>query len=459
MNLTREIAHLCSELSYNELDETVHDRVKYLLLDYLGVAIRGAKSESSLPLHRFLATRQVATGGVPVTGTNLVVDTSYAALATGTAAHSLELDDVVNAASLHPAVSVMSATLAAGFSAGSTGRDIIAAIVAGYELMVKLGIALNPAAHYQRGFHPTGTCGTFGASVAAAKLFGLDPQQTLHTLGIAGSQAAGSMEFLSDGAYTKRFHGGWSAHSGVLAAQLAKEGFTGPATILEGSFGFLHGYSGSADQKKVLEDWGSPYEVLKTSIKPHACCRYNQGSIDCILRIFEEQQLEIDEIEEIEASILQAGTALVAEPHEQKINPRSVVDAQFSMPFGAAVAVVHKNAFLDQYSLENINDPRIKALMKRVRCVANEAIEKDFPQKWRAAVTVRTKAGETFHKSLEYPRGDPENPLSWEEVIDKFINLAGTVFAQQKCAEIVSTVRKLDQLEDISTLCNLLKLG
>ncbi|MBT8361667.1 MAG: MmgE/PrpD family protein [Desulfobacterales bacterium] len=457
MNLTREIAQLCYEVQFENISDEIQDRVKYLLLDYLGVAIRGAKTESSIPVHRFCSVRQDVPGGVPVIATELRVDAPYAALAMGVAAHSLELDDVVNAASLHPAVSVMSAALAAGYLAKSSGQELIAAIVAGYEVTVKLGIALDPAAHYARGFHPTGTCGTLGAAVAAAKIFKLDPDGITHAMGIAGSQAAGSMEFLADGAYTKRFHAGWSAHSGLIAALLAKEGFTGPQSIIEGRFGFLHAYSGSSDPEKVLAGWGRPYEVMNTSIKPHACCRYKQGAIDCILQIVNDNELLPDDIERVQVSILKAGFALVAEPPDKKMNPSSVVDAQFSMPFGAAVAIVNGSAFLDQYSLENVSSPGIRELMPRVFCTEDPEIEKEFPQKWPAKVEITSKVGKKYFARLEYPKGDPENPLTWNEIISKFASLATTVFSRNVCSDIVTQVRGLENMTEVVELINQLK--
>ncbi len=457
MELTRKIAQLCHDLTFDSLNPEVRDRVKYLLLDYLGVAIRGAGTESSEPVHHFLKNRQGSDKDVPVIATELRVDAPYAALALGTAAHSLELDDVVNAASLHPAVSVMSAALATGHMTGCSGQDLIEGIVAGYEITVKLGMALDPAAHYAQGFHPTGTCGTLGAAVAAAKILKLDQTGITNSMGIAGSQAAGSMEFLADGAFTKRFHAGWSAHSGLVAALLAKEGFTGPATIIEGKFGFLHAYSPVSDPTKVLADWGTPYEIINTSIKPHACCRYKQGAIDCILKIVKDNTLSPEDIEKVEISILKAGFALVVEPREMKLNPTSIVDAQFSMPFGAAIAIIKKDAFLDQYCMENINSDAVKNLMPRVHCVKDPEIEKDFPKKWRAKVSITTNNEGIYHAQLEHPKGDPENPLSWEEVITKFKNLTLPVFQDDRCSVIVDTVRSLEKMENVAELLESLR--
>ena len=458
MGLTKAVAQRCHELNFKKLPEEVKDRIKYLLLDYLAVAIRGSQTESSFPVHRLISRMQTDTSrGVPVIGTGLKADAPYAALANGIAAHSLELDDVVNAASLHPGVTVMSAALSAAYLSECSGEALMEGIAAGYEVTVKLGVALDPAAHYAQGFHPTGTCGALGAAVTAAKILKLDESGIANAMGIAGSQAAGSMEFLTDGAYTKRFHAGWAAHSGLIAALLASEGFTGPKTIIEGKFGFLNAYSPAANPEKLLQNWAGPYEIMKTSIKPHACCRYKQGPIDCILQIVGEKGLTGKDIEKVTVSILKAGFDLVAEPREMKLNPRSIVDAQFSMPFGGAVAILQGNAFLEQYTMENVRSPAVRDLMGRIYCKENPEIEKEFPQKWPAEVEITTKEGEKYHTRLNYPKGDPENPLSWDEIIEKFNRLALDVFSEEKCSAIVEQVQVVEDESDVKGLIEQLK--
>jgi 2-methylcitrate dehydratase PrpD len=456
MEVTKELIQRCHDIHYNALADDVIDRVKYLLLDYIGVAARGALSESSGPIHRFILHTDNAQDGAVVIGTNIQASPAYAALANGTAAHSLELDDVVNEASLHPAVAIMPAALAAAHMAGCSGKELIAAIAAGYEVTIKLGVALDPAVHYARGFHPTGTCGTMGAAVTVAKLMKLNQKAMVNALGIAGSQAAGSMEFLSDGAFTKRLHPGWAAHSGMIAALLARENFTGPATIIEGRFGFLHAYSRGANPARVLQDWGDPYEVMNTSIKPHACCRYKQGPIDGILKIMRKNNLDAAQIRNVSLGILEAGFALVAEPKEQKSNPKSVVDAQFSMPFGAAVAMLHGKATLDEYTLENIKSAQVKAMMDKIFCVMDPDLEKEFPKKWPASVTIQTQDGKAYSTRVDYPKGDPENPLTWDELIDKFKNLMSPVYSDARQTQIIDNVRSLEQMTDVDELSMLL---
>jgi 2-methylcitrate dehydratase PrpD len=295
-----------------------------------------------------------------------------------------------------------------------------------------------------------------GAVITAAKILKLNQNGMMNALGIAGSQAAGSMEFLSDGAFTKRLHPGWAAHSGIIAALLARENFTGPGTIIEGRFGFLHAYSSGSKPGKVLQNWGDPWEVLRTSIKPHACCRYKQGPIDGILKIVRENNIDASQIEKVILGILKAGFALVAEPEERKFDPKSVVDAQFSMPFGAAVAILHGKATLDEYTMENINSARVRKLMGKISCVKDPELEKEFPKKWPAAVKLLTKDGNAYSTRIDFPKGDPENPLTWDELIDKFRNLVSPVFFEVKQNEIIERVRSLEKEADLKNFSMLL---
>jgi 2-methylcitrate dehydratase PrpD len=223
VDITELLVRFCHQLSGERLPRDVVEKAKSHTLDFFGVASRGSLSDSSLAIARFLQALK-GIGEAVVVGTPLLAHPTYAALANGAFAHSLELDDVERESSLHPGVAVFPAALAAAELTQADGKRFIAAVVAGYEVTIRLGKALKPSAHYGRGFHPTATCGTFGAAVAAGKLLGLNEQQLLHAFGIAGSQAAGLMEFLADGAWTKRLHPGWAAHAGLIAALLAREG-------------------------------------------------------------------------------------------------------------------------------------------------------------------------------------------------------------------------------------------
>jgi 2-methylcitrate dehydratase PrpD len=455
MGTTRTLAQLCTEIDFSGLSHEVVDRVAYLCVDFFGVAIRGAATESARCVQRAMAeVYDSSPKDMPVVGTDMQLNPSAAALTVGTAAHSIELDDVVNEASLHPGVAVFPAVLSAAWMSGKNGQELTAAVVAGYEVMIRLGKAVDPKAHYAQGFHPTGTCGTFGAAVAAAKLMDLDSEGICNALGIAGSQASGSMEFLTAGAYTKRLHAGWAAMSGLTAALLAKQGFTGPDTILEGRLGFLHSYTTNPAPEVILNDWGTRFEVLNTSIKPYACCRYKQSAIDGILYLRNKHGLSAQDIEEIQIGVLEAGFSLIADPIEAKQNPKSIVDAQFSMPFGAAVAIVKGRASLSEYTEENLQDKDIKQVMRKVHCVRDKALETEFPRKWPASVTIRTKDNEQYQTWVDVPKGDPGNPLSWDELIEKFNDLTADSYPAEQRDQIVSHIKALKEISGMKTLLN-----
>jgi len=449
MPITQELAKYCHSLKFKQLPDEVVDRVKYFFLDFVGVASRGSQENSSKSMYRFIREMGRSRQGGVVIGTKERAPHLYSALANGTSAHAIEMDDVNNESSLHPGVVVFSAALATSEMVGGSAKKFIEAAILGYEVMIRLGKAAGAENSYKRGFHPTGTCGAFGSSMAASKILGLDEKGLLSALGIAGSQAAGSMEYLAQGAWTKRFHAGWAAHSGMVAAQLARKGFRGPTSIIEGRDGFLHAYSNGADPSKVLEGLGSGFEILHTSVKPHGCCRYMQPPIDAVLKIVKENDLPAEKVEKVRVGILRAGAHLIAEPLEEKYSPQSVVDAQFSMPFGAAVAVLYRKAGLGEFRLSKIRSEEVNQMMKRVECVADSDLEKTFPKQWCATAEISTKDGKRYFTKIEYCKGDPENPLSWDELIEKFHDLSHGLMSKNQRLKIIDQVRSLEMIRDL----------
>jgi len=453
--ITQTLAKFASNVSYEDLSPEVVDWAKYLCLDFAGVTLNGAGTDSAKAVVKALDDIG-RTGPSAIVGTNKRVLPEYAAMANGTAFHSIEMDDVNNEASLHPGVVAFPTALAMADITPVTGKEFMSAVVAGYDVIVRLGRALKPKEHYGRGFHPTGTCGAFGGAAVAACLLGLQGDDYTHALGIAGSQAAGSMEYLAQGAWTKRLHPGWAAHSGIWAALLARAGYTGPTTILEGRDGFLSSYSGDPDPSLVLKDLGEEYLLTQTGIKPHACCRYNQGPIDCLLDIGQTNDFQPMDIEEVKIGVLSQGMRLVAEPVDAKRNPKSVVDMQFSMPFAAAVALSYGSASLDEYALGVPERPEVRHIMDRVQCVTDPALDAQTPKLFPAWAEVRTTDGRTMRSELTYPKGDPENPVTWDEMRTKFNLLSASVISSQRQQEIMSAIDSLDQLDDVRQLASLL---
>ena len=453
--ITQILAKFASNVNYEDLPPDVVDRAKYFCLDFAGVTLNGSTTDSAKAVVKALDDVG-RSGPSTIVGTNKQALPEYAAMANGTAFHSIEMDDVNNEASLHPGVVAFPTALAMADIAPVTGKDFISAVVAGYDVIIRLGRALKPKEHYGRGFHPTGTCGAFGGAAVAARLLGLQGDDYTHALGIAGSQAAGSMEYLAQGAWTKRLHPGWSAHSGIWAALLARAGYSGPTTILEGRDGFLNAYSGDPDPSLVLKDLGEEYQVTRTGVKPHACCRYNQGPIDCLLEIGKSNDFQAMDIEEVKIGVLSQGMRLVAEPVEAKRNPKSVVDMQFSMPFAAAVALSYGSASLNESAIGIPDRPEVRHIMDRVQCVTDPKLDAQTPKLFPAWAEVRTSNGRTMRSELTYPKGDPENPVTWDEMRTKFNLLSAPVISSQRQEEIISAIDSLEQMDDVRQLASLL---
>ena len=453
--ITRTLVSYSHALNSKDLSSDVVERTRYLLLDYLGVAIAGSLTDSSQPIYK-LVGRSASKGACTVIGTASQTSPEFAALANGTAAHSLELDDTHQASSLHPGVVMFSTAIAVSeIQPDVDSAQFVAAVVAGYEVTTRLGMALQPKFHYELGFHPTATCGVFGAAVTAAKLLHLSEEQMLSAVGIAGSMAAGSLEFLADGAWTKRLHPGLAARNGILAAQLSAEGFRGPATILEGRDGFLWSYSRKSKPELVTQDLGKNFEIMRTAVKPHACCRYMQASVDALIELATTHDIDPEQVQRIEVAVLEAGWSLVCEPANRKYSPSNVVDAQFSMPYGAAVALTDRAAGLDQFTGESFHSPQIKSLMAKVVLQKDKRIERNFPAEWPALVSVYLKNGEHFEKYVRFPKGDPENPLTWQELTAKFQSLALRVFPTARCDQIVDSVREMNSSTALRDIWNL----
>jgi 2-methylcitrate dehydratase PrpD len=252
---------------------------------------------------------------------------------------------------------------------------------------------------------------------------GLDWAGLAAAMGIAGTMASGSLEYLSDGAWTKRLNAGWAAHSGIVAAQLAAAGFTGPASALDGPLGVLRAYTDAPEPARLLDSLGDGFEIMAVAIKPYACCRYNHGLIDAVRAIRADERFALDRVRRIRLGVLSAGALLVAEPIERKRNPRSVVDAQFSAPFAAAVGLIFDAAGPEQFQAGVIDDARVRHLMSRTDCFASPTLDDEYPTRWPARAEIELDDGLVLTSDIPFARGEPENPVSRVELLDKFLGL------------------------------------
>lgn len=457
MTIARRLAATGVAWRDDGIETAVLARTRAFLLDWLGVTLGGAPEPSSVALRRGLG--MLATpGDAPALGTRERFAPVHAALANGAAAHTLEMDDTHQAGSIHLGATMFAAAFAtAALRPDVTLEAALRAVAAGYEVTGRLAMALDPAAHYRRGFHPTGTCGAFGAAATAALLLGLDADGVAHALGIAGSQAAGSMEFLADGTWTKRFHPGWAAHAGLHAAALAAAGFRAPASIFEGRFGTLHAYSDAADAAR-LGDGPEPV-VLRTSIKPHACCRYMQAPIDAVLGLRAAHELRAEDVARVEVGIVSAGFPIVCEPLDAKRRPATIVDAQFSLPFGVAVALARGRASPDDFVPAVFGDATIATLMDRVEPRHDAVLDAAYPQVWPAWVKVMTRAGAVHDAHVRFPLGDPENFPSDTALLAKFRTLAMRALAPDAADRVAHAATTLPLHAPLARLAALAVAG
>jgi 2-methylcitrate dehydratase PrpD len=452
--VTRELTRFVTGLSYDGLPDDVRARVKALVLDLTGIMVRARNDAESTPAMIAAAGRLgMKGGGCTVVGDADGYAPPGAAMLNGTLAHSLDFDDTHASASLHPSAPIVPAAFAAAEMAGADGRALIAAIVAGYEVQIRLSLALDPAAHYDRGFHPTATCGAFGAAAAAGRLLGLDPEGCANAFGIVLSMSAGSMQYLVNGAWTKRSHVGHAAMCGLIAATLAREGYKGAADALEGKWGFLHGYAPASDAKKAVEGLGQRWETMRIAVKPYPSCRYGHAPIDGILALASEHRIKPDEVEEVVVGVPEPGWKLIGDPEPAKQSPKSVVDGQFSMAFCAAVALRKGGFAWDDYA-HHLGDSATLALCKLVKTWVDPQAQANFPAEMSGSVKIRTARG-TFETYVRVPKGEPANFLTAPELRAKFDTLAGPYLSARRRDELAAAILALEQTKDIGALLHL----
>lgn len=425
MSITRQLAEFAANTPTASVPAEVSARAVALATDLVGSAIRAANEADSTPaiLGMIEALGLGAEGPCTVFGMNRRYGAAAATLLNGALGHSLDFDDTHSDSSLHPSAPVVPAAFAAAELTNASGADMVAAIVVGFEVCCRLGMALDPTAHYARGFHPTATAGTFGAAAAVGRLLGLDAAAMETAFGVAASQASGSLQFLENGAWNKRYQVGEAAMKGLMAATLASKGFLGSAEALEGKHGFLKGYSDGAKPEKVVADLGQVWETMRIGVKPYPACRYTHAAVDGLLELQKQHGWKPEDVGAIHVGLHRNGIVLVGAPLDVKQKARSVVDGQFSMPFAAAVALLRGRFGWDDYDL--LGTPEADAIAARVT-VDNDTSLEGLRHPFGAVIKV--EAGGTTHElRIADPSGEPETFPSDATSAEKFSVLAGPV--------------------------------
>jgi 2-methylcitrate dehydratase PrpD len=400
--LTEQLVDFILGTPFAALPSGLARRMEAYVLDLIGVTLVGMEQTSSQIMQRTV----LAEGGHPqatVMGLGRVASMSAAALINGTAAHAIEMDDDHRLGTVHVGAVVIPAALAVAEATGCDGRTFIRAMTMGYEVMCRVGEALLGRQFYA-GFHPTSSCGVFGAAVAAGVILGLDRPAFVNALGIAGTQSFGLGEWRADGSWIKRFHPGRAAQSGVLAARLAKEGFTGPATILEGQNGYLQAFSFEKtwDESLIVRDLGQRYTAMLTAFKPYPGCRFAHTALDLGYDFHHQDRLNTDQIEQVNVRLYK--TDILNYVHR----PATAVIAQFCVPFLLATMLLKGKVALQDLTPAGITDPAILRLADKIEVVEDPDFTAAYPEKYITDVQIRLGSGLVISHRSDIPRGDPD---------------------------------------------------
>ena len=439
MTITHKLARFSSELEYAFLPEAVRDKALAHLADWISNAAAGHATHMGRALYEIASPQQVL-DGVPLIGTLCPVEPLSAALINAGAAHSTEFDDSDRAGLVHPGAPVISAAWASADTAAVSGADLLSGIVAGYEVSQRLARAVNPD-HY-RYWHTTGTVGTLGAAAAAARVLHLNREETAWALGLAGTQAAGLWEVLADAPLVKSLHPAKAAHAGLLAAKLASKGIHGPAAILEGKRGFFEAMvPGTVRQPECFAELGTYWSIMDTTIKAYPVCGHTMTPIEAAFLL--KGAVRIDEIEVVEVradpvSIQVAGHC----------DPATEDQAKFSIPYCVALALVKGEVVQSGFTAEALADKQINGVMRLTRLVSDDTIVAKEGQR-PAQVKIRLKGGKVV-KTIAYSRkGDPENPMSFEQRKAKFEDLTVPVWGQTVAWGIWDSLYALDRADHV----------
>ena len=444
---TERLAHFVANLNREAIPAPVAARAKLLLLDMLGIVIAARHEAESTPsLLAMIDSAGLGGTGATVFGDAAEFGPAAAALLNGVFAHSLDFDDTHAPGSFHPSAPVVSAALAAAELTGASGPALIAGIVAGYETVCRAAMALTPASHYRRGFHPSATAGTFGAAAAAGRVFGLDPAGIANAFGVCTSQAAGTMQFLANGSWNKRYQVGAAAMNGLIAALLAKNGFLGAAEAFEGKQGFLHAHTDEPRPELLTDRLGTHWETLEIAIKPYPSCRYSHAAIDAIIDLRAQHGIRPDEVNSIVIGLPRTGVGIIAVPMAEKQRVRSIVEGQFSMPFLAAAALLRGRFGWSDYDL--VGDAQIDRIAASVEIWNDPACEAEFPANMSGSVKMVTARG-TFSRLVVCPKGEPGNFVTDTELRAKFTGLAATYLAPGTTDDAIARILGVEEARSV----------
>jgi 2-methylcitrate dehydratase PrpD len=448
---TKALARFAAGVRFDQLDRALVGKFKRYLLDTVGCGIHGTSQPWARIVNEYIR-EQKGKRESTLWLQNFRGPAANVALGLGVMIHSFDFDDYHNA-KIHPGAPVIPAAIAVGEAIGASGKDVLAAMVAGYETMIRVSLATGPNASRLRGWHLTGTTGTFGAAAAAGNLLRLSEDQMASALGLAGTQSAGLWAFLADGAMSKRFHPGRASQSGVMAVFLSRKGFHGPTQILEtADGGFCRATSDQVDLSLATADLGAKFLSGETNIKPYACCASAHSAIDGVFELKAKHWFLPSDVEKVVVKASGVVQVQCGFPYKAV----GVVEAQMSLQFIVAVALLEGAALLEQFSEAKIKDPGVFDLARRVEIVVDSDMDALYPARYANKVEVILKNGQRFETRIDFPRGSVERPMTFTEVAEKFRSLASHAVTTERAEQIIETVDKLETLDNIQQLTRLL---
>ena len=442
LSASRRLARFVLGLRLDDVPAPVVARARLLALDTLGNCL-AASGEAFARAVVETAERLGGPGESTVIGSGVKVAAANAVLANATLAHGLDFDDTREDAIVHTGCVAVTAALAMAEAAKASGREALEAAIAAVEVMCRIGLAV-PGAFHARHFHPTALTAPFAAAAAAARLRRLSEDQLVHAFGICGSQAAGIIEYLADGTWTKRLHPGWSGHAGIVATVLAESGFTGPETVLEGEHGLYSAFAGGHDAARLdalLDTLGRHWELAELTFKPYPCGSIAQPYMDCAMRLRARHQLRPGDIRAVTCRTAAGPLPRLWEPLASKHAPRNGYAAKFSLPYLVAVILVKGRAGLAEFEDAAVADPEVLAVTRKVTYALDSTI--DYPRQFVGDVEITRTDGQVLRERQDRPRGGPDAPLSREELEAKFRGNAAAL----PPAAIERVIRLVDALD------------
>lgn len=456
MTIAREIARYITQTDFSDLPADVIDHTKMCILDLIGAALPAARHAMVRMLKEVL---EGSRGECTIIGDGAKTSCFNAALINGTMAYIMKLDQSSPRGSMvHPQPQTIPAALAVAEKEGLAGRDLITGVFLGFEIAARVALAVNPSHEGERGFHGTGTCGTFGAGTAAGKLLQLNEDQMVNALGLAGTQAAGFTASFET--FARSLHAGKAAYNGILAAMLAKRGFTGAEAIFEARDGFCRATTDRYDLAPLTQGLGRSYLIRDQRFVRFVTCGAMHAAIDGVLDLTKNNSLPPESIESIEARTFPVTINMCGQTAE----PKTFAEAQFSLPFALALAAISGDVSISQLTEQRLKDPQVLALAKRVSGVvdpefAARGISGSGDMFQSARVFIRMKDGREYSQQVNVHKGSPQNPLTKEELLDKFRSLASMAIPKARVQKIIGLVDELDKLDSVRELTAFISPG